>query len=96
MDLPWNAHTQDARSREGDGAMLVLSRRTHERVLIVLTDGRLVAVEVLDCAAGRCRVGIEAPQDITVHREEVWRIIGDRRTEPRGMERAGCARTRRW
>lgn len=47
--------------------MLVLSRRIGERVLI----GEDIWVTVLDVRDGRCRLGIEAPNNVAIHREEV-------------------------
>jgi len=51
--------------------MLVLTRRTHENVVI---DGRIV-VHVLRVDGDGVKLGIEAPASISVHREEVYREI---------------------
>ncbi len=51
--------------------MLVLSRRTEERIKIN-DDITLVVVEILD---DKVRLGIEAPKDVTVHRQEVYDAI---------------------
>jgi carbon storage regulator len=47
--------------------MLVLSRKVGERVVI---DGEIV-VEVLEAGGGRIRLGIEAPRDRSVWRDEL-------------------------
>jgi carbon storage regulator len=48
--------------------MLVLSRREGERIVI----GRDIVVEVVECSRGkRVRLGISAPQEVPIHREEV-------------------------
>jgi carbon storage regulator len=47
--------------------MLVLSRRTGERIVI---DDR-ITVTVIEVRGGQVRLGIEAPKDIPVWREEV-------------------------
>jgi len=47
--------------------MLVLSRRDHETVLI----GSEVVVTVLDIRGNQVRLGIEAPQNVSIDREEV-------------------------
>lgn len=47
--------------------MLVLSRRIAEA--IVLSNG--VRVVIADITSGRVKLGIEAPQDVTVLREEL-------------------------
>jgi carbon storage regulator len=48
--------------------MLVLSRRLHEKVLF---PGFNTAIEVLSMKAGKVRLGIEAPAEVTVLREEL-------------------------
>lgn len=58
--------------------MLVLTRRHGETILI----GDNVRVTVLDSTHGQVRIGIEAPREITVHREEVQERI-DRGEQPR-------------
>lgn len=47
--------------------MLVLSRRQGECIQI----GKDVVVTVLDAKRGRIRLGIEAPSQVSVHRQEV-------------------------
>jgi carbon storage regulator len=51
--------------------MLVLSRRENESIVI---DG-CIEVTILDIRSKRVRVGIAAPEDITVHRKEVQEMI---------------------
>jgi carbon storage regulator len=48
--------------------MLVLSRRVDESLLI----DKDIKITVLDIKGGQVRLGITAPQSITVHREEVF------------------------
>lgn len=48
--------------------MLVLSRKIGEEIVI----GSNVTVKVIDCAANRVRVGIEAPRQISIHRSEIY------------------------
>lgn len=47
--------------------MLVLSRKVGERILI----GRNIVVTVVKTAGNRVRLGIEAPDDVVIHREEI-------------------------
>lgn len=47
--------------------MLVLSRRQGERIQI----GKDVVVVVLEAKRGRIRLGIEAPRQIAVQRQEI-------------------------
>lgn len=47
--------------------MLVLSRKLGEKILI----GEHIVVTVVDIDRGKIRLGVEAPKDVPVHREEV-------------------------
>lgn len=51
--------------------MLVLSRKKNES--IVINDN--VVVTVVDVRGDKVRIGIEAPRDVTVHRQEVLEAI---------------------
>ncbi len=62
--------------------MLVLSRRRGERIQI----GDDVVVVVLDAKPGRIRLGIEAPGNVAIHRQEV---LARPETEST-LELAGC------
>jgi carbon storage regulator len=48
--------------------LLVLSRRAGESIMI----GADVVVTVLEIRPDLVRIGIKAPRDVDVHREEVW------------------------
>ena len=47
--------------------MLVLSRRENERLII----GDNIVITIAHIAKGAVRIGIEAPKDVQVQREEV-------------------------
>ena len=51
--------------------MLILSRRTNQS--IVINDN--IVVTVLEMSGDQVRLGIKAPREVTVHREEVHREI---------------------
>ncbi|WP_255689033.1 carbon storage regulator CsrA [Actinoplanes sp. DH11] len=51
--------------------MLVLTRRSGESVMI----GDDVVITVLEARGDVVRLGIEAPRDVQVHREEVYREL---------------------
>ncbi|GGN79297.1 carbon storage regulator [Actinoplanes lobatus] len=51
--------------------MLVLTRRAGESVMI----GDDVVVTVLEARGDVIRLGIQAPRDVQVHREEVYREL---------------------
>lgn len=51
--------------------MLVLTRREGEKLII----GGEVTVTVLSTKGSQVRFGIDAPRDVRVHREEIYRRI---------------------
>ena len=51
--------------------MLILTRRTGESIQV----GESVTVTVLGVKGNQVRVGITAPRDIAVHREEIFERI---------------------
>ena len=54
--------------------MLVLSRKAEESMYI----GDDIKITVLDIRGGQVRIGITAPQNISIHREEVYdKIISE-------------------
>ncbi len=61
--------------------MLILTRKIGESIII----GESVEVKVLGLRAGQVKIGIEAPRDVEVHREEIYERI---RAEERSKLRA--------
>ena len=51
--------------------MLVLSRKTDEKIII----GDSITITVVAIGDGKVRLGIDAPKDVPVHREEVYDAI---------------------
>ena len=51
--------------------MLVLSRRTDERIVI----NRDIIITVLDVRDGRVKLGFDAPDDVSIDRQEVHDAI---------------------
>ncbi len=47
--------------------MLVLSRKRNESIII----GDDITITVLDISSNQCRIGISAPDDVEVDREEI-------------------------
>lgn len=48
--------------------MLILSRRLNEKLVI----GENITVTLLGIQGNQARIGIDAPKDISVHREEIF------------------------
>lgn len=51
--------------------MLVLSRKKEEGVMI----GDNVRVRIVEIRGDKVRLGFDAPDDVTIHRDEVWAEI---------------------
>ena len=58
--------------------MLVLTRQTNERILI----GEAIVIEVREVRGSQVRIGIEAPKDVPVVREELLGRQPDRESGP--------------
>jgi carbon storage regulator len=58
-------------ARKKEPAMLVLSRHRDESIII----GDDIVVTIVDIRGDKVRLGIEAPTDIPVHRQEVYEAI---------------------
>jgi carbon storage regulator CsrA len=63
----------------GGSAMLVLSRKSQECVVVGGSGGfdRMLKITVLEIGRGKVRLGFEADADVPVHRSEVWERIRD-------------------
>jgi carbon storage regulator len=51
--------------------MLILTRRVEEKLII----GENVTVTIFAIKGNQIRIGIDAPSDIQVHREEIYKRI---------------------
>ena len=57
--------------------MLILTRKNKES--IVIGDNKEIKITILNIRGNQVQIGIEAPKDITVHREEIFdRILHDK------------------
>ena len=68
--------------------MLILTRRVGETVMI----GNEVTVTVLGVKGNQVRIGVNAPKDVSVHREEIYERIkreedqGDGSKKPKAVD----------
>jgi carbon storage regulator len=74
--MPGNAATVGPEggraSHGGQSAMLVLTRKISESFVV----GDDIKVTIIDIIGGnKVRVGIEAPQEVPVYREEIYELI---------------------
>lgn len=51
--------------------MLILTRRCGEKIMV----GDNICITILDTDRAKVRIGIDAPHDVPVHREEIYRRI---------------------
>ena len=66
--------------------MLVLTRKEGEKLII----GGNVTVTVLSIRGNQVRFGIDAPSDVTIHREEIYKRIMQQKETLNGSARV-CA-----
>ncbi len=59
--------------------MLVLSRKDQENIVIPALG---ITITVVGIQPGKVRLGIVAPSDVAIYREEVWAKIQDREYLP--------------
>jgi carbon storage regulator len=68
--------------------MLVLTRKTNQSIMI----GDDIEVSILSVSGDKVRIGIEAPRDVAVFRQEVYEVIDERgagNPEEAEVEKAG-------
>ena len=51
--------------------MLVLTRNRDEKIMI----GDNIIITIVEIRGDKVRIGIEAPKEVSVHREEVYKAI---------------------
>ncbi len=67
--------------------MLILTRRAGESVMV----GSDITITVLGVKGTQVRIGINAPKDIAVHREEIYERIQSEKSAEKGAEESDKA-----
>lgn len=57
--------------------MLILTRRAGETIMV----GDEVTITVLEMRGGQVKIGINAPKEVSVHREEIYQRIAESSTD---------------
>ena len=66
--------------------MLILTRRVGEKLII----GDEISVTILGVKGNQVRIGVHAPNDVPIHREEIYdRIQEERRVLAEGIRSVG-------
>jgi len=65
--------------------MLILTRRIGETLMI----GDDISITVIGVKGNQVRIGIDAPKDVAVHREEIFNRIKDDQLKLVGSENTG-------
>ena len=58
--------------------MLILTRKVGESVLI----GNDISITVLSVRGNQVKLGVQAPKEVSVHREEIYQRIKQTQDEP--------------
>jgi sRNA-binding carbon storage regulator CsrA len=58
-------------------SVLYLTRKPGERLIIPTPEGRRITIELVEMGGGRARLGIAAPLDYPIYREEIMSERGD-------------------
>jgi carbon storage regulator len=71
VEIHRTASDEVSTQERGKRIVLILTRKVGESIMI----GESVEVKVLGLRAGQIKLGIEAPKDLKVHREEIYERI---------------------
>ena len=57
--------------------MLILTRRVNETINI----DNNIQIKIISVKGGQVRIGVAAPKDVIVHREEIYKLIEDQKRQ---------------
>lgn len=57
--------------------MLVLSRKAGEKIVI----NENITITLIEIRGDKARLGIDAPRDVSIHRQEVWAAIQEGKSD---------------
>jgi carbon storage regulator len=70
-DAEPDENAEVAPTRKVKANMLILTRKSGEGIRI----GDFIALKIIEIRGNQVRIGIDAPRNISVHREEVYELI---------------------
>jgi len=85
--LPTRHSGAPGRGAEAHPTMLVLTRKLGENIRI----GDAVKITVLEVRSGQVKLGIEAPPEVKVHREEIYARIQEENRKAAAQRPPGAA-----
>lgn len=68
--------------------MLALSRKKGESIII----GDDIEIKILEISGDKVRIGIEAPKEVSIHRQEIYLQIQEENKEAAGNSLEGLAK----
>jgi carbon storage regulator len=77
--LPRGARQHDPEAKQGRYLVLIFTRRIGEEIRI----GDDIRVRIIDIKGKQVRLGIEAPPEVIIHREEIYLRINENNNKPR-------------